>query len=186
MWPIIAAIVALFAGTRVAADLDRGYLDLPLSTPVSRTRYLASSVGGQAIAMAVVAAATVGGVWVVARVLDAPFDAGRFALAGVLAWLFGCALAGVTTLLAVLTLSRARASGIVGGVMIAMYLVFVVVQVNPDVVGIAPLSAWDHFRTTELIDDGVVPVADLALFAVIAVAGWGGALAAFRRRDLAA
>ena len=48
------------------------------------------------------------------------------------------------------------------------------------------MSAWDHFRTTELIDGGMVPVADMALFALVAVAGWVAALVAFRRRDLAA
>jgi len=101
LWPIMAAALALLVGTRVAADLDRGFLDLPLATPVSRTRYLAWSAVGQAIAMAVLAAATVGGLWLVARLVGADFDGGRFALAGILSWLFGCAIAGVTTLLAV-------------------------------------------------------------------------------------
>jgi len=186
LWPIMAAALALLVGTRVAADLDRGFLDLPLATPVSRTRYLAWSAVGQAIAMAVLAAATVGGLWLVARLVGADFDGGRFALAGILSWLFGCAIAGVTTLLAVLTLSRGRASGIVAGILVAMYLVYVVVQINADLAWLAPVSAWDHFRTTELIDDGTVPIGDLLMFAGIALGGWAAALAVFRRRDLAA
>lgn len=186
LWPIMAAVVALLLGTRVATDLDRGDLDLPLATPLSRMRYLAASIVGQAIAMAVLTVATVGGLWVVARLVGAEFDPGRFALAGVLSWLFGCAIAGVTTLLAVLTLSRGRASGIVAGVLVAMYLVYVVVQISADWAWIAPVSAWDHFRTTELIDDGILPAGDMALFALVALAGWVGALVAFRRRDLAA
>jgi hypothetical protein len=71
-------------------------------------------------------------------------------------------------------------------VVFAMYAVFVVTQVSKDWAWIAPISAWDHFRTTALIDNGVVPVFDLALFATVAAAGWIGALWAFRRRDLAA
>jgi hypothetical protein len=40
LWPIIAAAAGLIVGTRaVAADLDRGFLDLPLSTRLSRVRY---------------------------------------------------------------------------------------------------------------------------------------------------
>ena len=186
LWPIMAAVVALLLGTRVAVDLDRGFLDLPLATPMSRVRYLAASVACQALAIAVLAALTVAGVWVTARLINVEFDAGRFAAAGVLSWLFGCAIAGATTLLAVVTLSRGRASGIVGGVLVVMYLIFVVVQVSEDWAWIAPLSAWDHFRTTQLIDDGVLPAADMAIFALVAVAGWLGALVAFRRRDLAA
>lgn len=186
LWPIMAAVVALLIGTRVAVDLDRGFLDLPLSTPASRVRYLAASTVGQAIAMAIVAMATVGGLWSVGRLVGAEFDPGRFALAGMLSWLFGCAIAGVTTLLAVLTLSRGRASGIVAGILVAMYLVYIVTQISTDLAWLAPLSAWDHFRTTELIDQGTFPLGDMALFVGVAVAGWLGALWAFRRRDLAA
>jgi hypothetical protein len=74
----------------------------------------------------------------------------------------------------------------VAGVLVAMYLVFVVAQISTDWAWILPVSAWDHFRTTELIDAGTVPVADMAMFALVALAGWLGALFAFRRRDLAA
>jgi ABC-2 type transport system permease protein len=186
LWPIMAAVVALLLGTRVAVDLDRGFLDLPLATPVSRIRYLTGSIIGQALAMALVAAATVGVLWVVGVMVGGDFDPGRFAVAAVLCWLFGCAIAGVTTLLTVVSLSRGRAAGIVSAILIAMYLVYVVVQISVDWAWLAPVSAWDHFRTTELIDKGVVSVADLALFAGVALGGWGAALAIFRRRDLAA
>jgi ABC-2 type transport system permease protein len=186
LWPVMASVLALLFGTRVAADLDRGFLDLPLATPLSRVRYLAFSILGQAVAMAVLAVATVGGVWVIGQLVGGAFDLGRFALAGVLSWLFGCAIAGVTTLLAVVTLSRGRASGIVAGALVAMYLVFVVAQISADWAWLLPVSAWDHFHTTELIDGGTLPAGDMAMFALVALAGWLGALVAFRRRDLAA
>ncbi len=186
LWPIMAAVVALLIGTRVAVDLDRGFLDLPLATPISRIGYLSASIVGQAVAMAIVAVATVGGLWLAARLVGVEFDPGGFALAAVLSWLFGCAIAGVTSLLAVLALSRGRASGIVAGILVAMYLIYVVTQISADLAWLAPLSAWDHFRTTELIDQGAIPLADMALFVLVALGGWLGALWVFRRRDLAA
>lgn len=186
LWPIMAAAVAMLLGTRVAVDLDRGFLDLPLATPVSRVRYLAVSIVGQAVALALVAAATVGGLWAAGVLVGADFDPGRFALGAGLAWLFGCAIAGVTTLLAVVTLSRGRASGIVSAILIVMYLIFVVAQISPDWAWLAPASAWNHFETTALIDNGVLPAGDIALFAGVALAGWIAALVAFRGRDLAA
>ena len=187
LWPIIATAAALLLGTRaVAVDLDRGFLDLPLSTPLSRVRYLAVNIAAQAAVMALLAASAVLSVWLAAAASGSVFDLGGYAAAGVLSFAFGCAIAGPTTLLSVITLSRGRASGIVGGVVFAMYAIFVVTQVSKDWAWLAPLSAWDHFKTTALIDDGVVPAGDLALFAGIAVAGWLAALWAFRRRDLAA
>ena len=80
LWPIMAAVVAMLLGTRVAVDLDRGFLDLPLATPVSRVRYLTGSIVGQAVAMALVATATVGALWVVGVLVGADFDPTRFAL----------------------------------------------------------------------------------------------------------
>jgi ABC-2 type transport system permease protein len=186
LWPIMAAATAMLLGTRVAADLDRGFLDLPLATPVSRVRYLGASVVGQAIAMVVLAVATVWGIWLVGNLVGADFDPARWGLATVFTFAFGCAVAGPTTLLAVLTLSRGRASGIVAGVMVVMYLIFVVAQISADWAWIAPLSMWNHFDSTALIDEGSMPWGDLALFVIMAAGGWIGAIVAFRRRDLAA
>lgn len=186
LWPIIAAIAGLLLGTRTAVDLDRGFLDLPLSTPVTRVRYLAASIWGQMVVMAVLAVSAVLGLWGPARLVGADFDLVRFLLAGFLSFTFGCAIAGVTTLLAVVTLSRGLVSGIVGGVLIVMYAMFIVSQVAADWAWIGPLSAWSHFPTTAVIDEGVIPMGDLALFTGVALAGWLGSLWAFRRRDLAA
>jgi beta-exotoxin I transport system permease protein len=186
LWPIIAAAAALLIGTRAAADLDRGFLDLPLSTRITRVRYLSVSIVGQAIVMVLLAACAVLGLWGAGRLVGAEFDLGRFAMAGVLSLAFGCAILGATTLAAVLTLSRGTASGIVGGALIVMYVIFVVGQVSPDWAWLAPVSAWNHFPTTTVIDEGQLPLGDLALFAVIAFGGWLGGIWVFRRRDLAA
>lgn len=187
IWPILAAVAGIVLATRpVAADLDRGYLELPISTRLSRVRYLACAIGGQIVAMAILAAATVTGVFVVGRVFDAPFDGGRFALAGLLAFGFGCPIAAATTLLSVATLSRGMAGGIVGGVVIAMYLLEVVSKIRTDLGGLARLSMFDHFQLRPIIDEGTFPPGDLALFLAVAAIAWGAALLAFRRRDLAA
>jgi hypothetical protein len=187
LWPIIAAAAALLAGTRsTAVDLDRGFLDLPLSTRLSRTGHLAASIGAQVLVMAILAAAAVLGLWAAGTLVGADFDLGRFGVAAVLCFAFGCAIAGPATLFAVLTLSRGLTSAIVGGTLVVMYAMFVVTGVSKDWAWIGPLTAWNHFPTTAIIDDGYVPVGDTVLFAVIAIASWAAAIVAFRRRDLAA
>ncbi len=186
LWPIVAAAAGLLAATRTAADLDRGFLDLPLSTPISRTRYLGVSIAVQILIMAVLAAVSVLALWGAGTAVGAEFDLGRFAMAGVFAFAFGCAIAGPATLLSVLTLSRGLTSGIVGGVLILMYALFVLSGISADWDWVGRLSAWNHFPTTSLIDDGVLPIGDLLLFAMIAIGTWVAAVAAFRRRDLAA
>lgn len=187
LWPIITAAAGLLAGTRtVALDLDRGFLDLPLSTRLSRVRYLASSIAAQVLLMAVLAASAVLALWAAGRLVGAEFDLARFAIAGVISFAFGCAIAGPATLFSVVTLSRGLTSAIVGGAVIAMYALFVVTQVAKDWSWLGPLTAWNHFPTTRVIDEGYLPLGDLALFTLIAAGSWLLALIAFRRRDLAA
>ena len=63
MWPIVAAIAGAVLGTRcVAADLDGGFLELPLATRITRTEYVSAAVAGQVVVIAILATLTVAGV----------------------------------------------------------------------------------------------------------------------------
>jgi ABC-2 type transport system permease protein len=187
LWPVVAAIAAIILATRpVAADVERGWADVALGTPLTRERFLAAAIVSQALVLAVLAMATVGGVLVIGRLVGADFDPGRFAVATVVLWLFGCAVAGVTSLVGAMTLSRAIAGGLAAGVLILMYLVNIVAQVQVDLAWLADFGAFKYLLMTELIDTGVVPWASGAIFAVVAVGGWAASLLVFRRRDLLA
>ncbi len=187
LWPIVGAIAAIAMGTRTAAaDLDRGFLDVVISTPISRRRYLLVSIVGQAVVQFLLALALVAGVLAVGVLVGAGFDAGRFLLVVVPAALFGWAIAGVATLLAVATLSRGVTAGLMTAGLLAMYLGFVVAQIEPDLDWLRAVSLFGHFDTTAVIDDGILRPADLALHSAMALVGWGGALWLFSRRDLAA
>ncbi|OGN84429.1 MAG: hypothetical protein A2X23_11490 [Chloroflexi bacterium GWC2_73_18] len=187
LWPIVAAIAAIVLATRVsAADTDRGWIELPLATPLSRTRYLLIAIAVQAIALALLAVAAVAAVVGVGAISGAGFDAGRFFLVTPLAFAFACTIAAVTTLLGVVTMSRGAASGAVAGGLIAMYLLDIVAKIEPSLDALGALSAFRYFRPTPIIDRGEFPFGDLALFSVVAVAAWAASLWAFRRRDLIA
>ncbi|NJD29427.1 MAG: hypothetical protein FIA92_14175 [Chloroflexi bacterium] len=187
LWPILAAIVGVLTATRpVAADLDRGFLELVISTPMPRRRYLALAILVQLVVIFVIALATVIGVVLVGALVGAGFDAGRFLMVVPLATAFGCAIAAIATLLSVVTLSRGRAAAITVGILLAMYLAYVVGQIEADVDWLLTLSAFGHFDTTAIIDGGVMPLGDLALFSAVAIICWAAAVWAFGRRDLAA
>lgn len=184
LWPIIAAIGAIILATRSsAADADRGWLELPLATPVPRTSYLLSAIAVQFAVMGALALACVGGVVVGGWLVGVNFDAPRFLAAGVLGWAFGCSIAAVTTLLAVITLNRGTAGGIAAGVLLAMYLVNVIAKMQPDLDRLRVISAFAHFYATPIIDEGRFPFGDLAIFVTVSAAAWGAAVWLFRRRD---
>jgi ABC-2 type transport system permease protein len=186
LWPLVAAIGAILPATRLAADADRGFLELPLSTHQPRTTYLLATIAGQVVVLAALALATVGAVWLVDLVIEPDLPAGPLLAAGLHAFALAAAIAGPTTLLAVVFLDRARAAGLAAGVLIVMYLLNVIAQLSTDLGWIATFSAFHHFDLKTLIDTGSYPVADSLLFLAVAVLGWGLALVAFRRRDLVA
>jgi ABC-type transport system involved in multi-copper enzyme maturation permease subunit len=187
LWPIVAGIAGILLATRSsAADTERGWIELPLSGRLPRTTYLAAAIGVQLAVLAALAAATAGGVVAVGWIVGAGFDAGRFALGGVGIWLFGCAIAAVTTLLAVVTLSRGAAGGAVAGALLVMYLFRALATIQPDLDWLATFSAFHYLDPKAVIDEGLLPVGDVALFVGIAAAAWAGAIWAFARRDLIA
>jgi ABC-2 type transport system permease protein len=186
LWPLVAAIVGILLATRIAADAVSGFLDLPLSSRLPRVRYIAATIAAQVVGLVALTALTIAAIVAVDLVIEPDFDVTHLALAGVHAFTMAAAIAGCTTLLAVLLLDRGRAGGLVAGILILMYLLNVVAQLSPDVAGLARLSAFHYFDLKPLIGTGDYPVADSLLFTVIAVGTWVLAIAVFRGRDLAA
>jgi hypothetical protein len=186
LWPLAAALVGILMATRVAADADRGFLELPLSSRLSRMRYLASTIVVQVVAMAILAGAVITAVWLVDLLIQPDFAIERLLLGGIHAIAMGLAISGATTLLAVVLLDRGRAGGLAAAILIVMYLGNVIAQLSPDVRWLADLSVFHHFDLKPLIDSGTYPLADSLLFLAVAVGGWLVALPLFRRRDLVA
>ncbi len=144
LWPVVAALGAIILATRpVAADVERGWTEVVLGTPLTRA-------------------------------------------ASVVFWLFACAIAGVTSLVAALTLSRGTAAGVAAGVLLVMYLMNIVAELQADLSWLASFGWFKYLTVTDLIDAGEVPWSSIAVFGVVAVAGWTASLLVFRRRDLLA
>lgn len=187
LWPLVAAIGGIIVATRTtAADVDRGWIEVPLSAPISRVRYLASAIAGQVVTIAILAVACEAGLLVVGAVVGAGFDTGRFLLVLPVAIAFGCAIAAVTTLAGTVTLSRGAAGGLVAGLLVAMYLIRIIAEVQPDIAWVGNLSIFEYFTPTPIIDEGIVPWGDLAALGSVSVVGWVAALLVFRRRDILA
>jgi ABC-type transport system involved in multi-copper enzyme maturation permease subunit len=187
LWPVAAAMAGIVLATRpVAADLDRGYLELTLATPTSRVRLLGWAIVGQLIALGVLVVVMIGAVLVGGWLVNAGFDAALFLRAIPVEVAFGAAIAGPATLLSVVTLSRGRSAGIVAGALIAMYLIRIVVGVEPSLDWLGRLSLFQYADVRGALTAGSFPIGDTLVLAGIGAITWVAALALFRRRDLAA
>lgn len=187
LWPVIAAMGAIILATRpVAADVERGWTEVVLGTPLTRTRSLVAAMGAQSLVLGVLALTAPVGVLVAGAIVGAGFDTVSFLAASVVFWLFACAIAGVASIVAALTLSRGTAAGVAAGLLLVMYLMNIVAELQPDLAWLASFGWFKYLTVTELIDAGTVPWSSIVVFGVVAGAGWLGALLVFRRRDLLA
>lgn len=185
VWVIVAAMLAIGLGTRgAAAENAAGTIEIPLSAPLSRTRYLVTTIATQALSMALLAIVAVVSVVAVGPLIDVAFDLRAFSAVAVLSFAFGCAIAGVTTLVSVVTLDRGRSIGFGAIVLILMYLFILIASLEPSVDWLKYLSAFHFYRPAAVIDRGVLPVGETALFGAVALIGWGLAVWRFRTRDL--
>jgi ABC-2 type transport system permease protein len=186
LWPFVGAIAAIVLATRVAADVDRGFTDIVLATPLDRRRQLVASIVVQVVAIGFLAVVMIAFILLADLLIEPNFPAGRVAVSAVHATAFGLAIAGATTLLSVLLLDRGRAAAIAAGVLVIMYLLNVVAAIAPDYENLAIVSAFRYLDLKGLISTGTYPVGNSLLFLAVGVGGWGLALLAFRNRDLAA
>ncbi|MCU0478650.1 MAG: ABC transporter permease subunit [Chloroflexi bacterium] len=187
LWPVIAAMGAIILATRpVAADVERGWTEITLGTPLTRTRSLAASIVAQAAVLAALALAAPASVLIGGAIVGAGFEVAPFLASAVVFWLFACAIAGVTSLVAALTLSRGAAAGVAAGLLLAMYLVNIVAELQVDLAWLADFGWFKYLTVTELIDTGVVPWTSIGVFGAVALGGWIAALVVFARRDLLA
>jgi beta-exotoxin I transport system permease protein len=187
LWPVVAAIAAAILGTRqVAADLDRGFIELPMATRIDRGRYLATGIAGQILVLAGLSMAVIGAVLAVGIIVGAGFDGGRFLMEIPLLFLFACALSGIATLLSVVTLSRQVSAGLVAGGLLVMYLLDAVSRLQADLAWLGIPSFFRYLRSTSAIDQGLLPLGPMVLFGMLAVVTWGLSVRTFRGRDLVA
>jgi ABC-type transport system involved in multi-copper enzyme maturation permease subunit len=187
VWVIIAAMLAIGLGTRgTAAETAAGTIETPLSAPLSRTHYLLTTIVTQALALALLAGVAVVSVVALGPLIDVAFDVPAFAAVGVLSFAFGCAMAGVTTLVSVITLDRGRSIGFGAIVLILMYLATVVAGLESSVENLRYVSAFNYYHPGAVIDQGQSPAGETLLFLAVAIATWGLAVWRFRTRDLVA
>ncbi len=186
VWPAVVLIFVVLSGAAtVAQEVERGTAEFWLSVPVSRARLLASKqlalftgilfvVLSSALALAV-GAATFGGE-LTGRGL------GQLVLA---LTSFAVAFAGLATLASAFANERSKAAGVIGGIVLLMYLAWILAGLSEEVRWLRYLSLFTAY------DPQAAMLGELAWYKPLVhlAVGIGASLAAlvvFTRRDIAA
>jgi ABC-2 type transport system permease protein len=189
--PLFLGSAALFlvgGGVRaIAGELEGGTLELVLSRPVSRTRYLLSWIGVlMPGALAIALAYSLGCIlaWELFTPADGHLEPWAMLSSAVYTLFLLAAIAGASLLCSALSSERGRALSWAAGIVVGSYawnfLLSLVSALRP----LARLSPWWYFAPGSVIEGGAIPWLDASVLLAIALATSGLAIWIFARRDL--
>lgn len=188
--PVILALqtsgALMIAAGSVAAELERGSLELVLTRPVPRRSFLAAKLVGALVTVTVVHAGGIAGVLIaratIAEVGSIGLDDIGLAFLG--SWVLFAAFAAVGTLLSSVSSLRGRAVGAGVGVVVGSFFLNFLANLFEGLDWLGSVSPFRYFRPGELVDGR--GVASLWVLLALAAAAAGLAFRRFGKRDLTA
>ncbi|HEY1479601.1 MAG TPA: ABC transporter permease subunit [Gaiellales bacterium] len=189
--PLFLGAATLFlvgGGVRaIAGELEGGTLELVLSRPVSRARYLLSWIavlgaGAAAIALAYSLGCILA--WELVRPADGHLEPWAMLLSAIYTSFLLAAIAGASLLASALSSERGRALSWAAGIVVGTYawnfLLSLVSALRP----LARLSPWWYYAPGSVVEGGAIPWLDAAVLLALALASTALATWIFCRRDL--
>jgi len=187
---LLAASCVIACGTAVrsiAGEIEAGTLDLVLSRPVERTRYLASYLVFILAALAAIAALYGAGAyaaWLIVHPDPGTLSGASLARASLYLALLLWAIAGYSLLCSACARERGRALGLAIGLTIGLYAWNFLASLIGALAPFARISPWYWFNPSPVLAGGAFPYGDALVLAAVAAACCAVATAQFLRRDV--
>ena len=185
MWVfIVGTAVIMFAASALGGAVEDGTMEVTLSQPVSRTsvaftRYLGLVVYAMALNLVTVLSIYLTGFL---HDVDVPLDA--MALLFVACMVISLAIGGFAFLLSAMSSGKGRTTSISLGVLMAMYLLDLLGNLNSDYSWLSDISLFHYWRSHEIIDDLTVATETWLVFGIAAVVFFVAGMYAFQKRDV--
>jgi ABC-2 type transport system permease protein len=187
---VIFAIVglAIALGTRIALEVESGFIDLLLARPVPRHRMVTRAILVAILSLGVVVALMLSGTWIGLSTLapdgaEMPSRSMILKLAANLG-LLGLAWAGISLAIASASRRRGVAGGIAGVLALVTFLLDYIARLWEPAKPYAWLSPFTYFSPLDMVTGGELPVRHVVVLAGIALAGFATSYALFLRRDI--
>lgn len=183
IWPIIAAIFVVLAGSSVVAqEIEQGTIDLWLSVPVTRARLLAAKLAAIVAGVCILAIATDLAILAGARLIGEKVSAGGILALSVYLVLFPLTAGAFAAAVSSLSSTRGRAAGITAAALVLSYLVWVASLMSSSWSWLGHLSVFSLFHPQDALADASLRTGDVAALAAIIAIFAATSLVAFQRR----
>lgn len=186
MWVIIVFAFSISVATSaIAAEVEKGTMELLLSQPISRLSVIITRMIFHLAGLLIIIAATMAPI-----VSGAPMIGAKIDYTGVLALsfsslLFYLALGSIAFLISAILSDRGRAVFICVGILIASYAIDILAAFNDTINKINFLSLFNYYDPYRYLHDVSFAWGDLAVLTLLVISCSVAAAVWFERRDIA-
>jgi ABC-2 type transport system permease protein len=185
---VLCAFTIASASRSLAGEIERGTVDLLLSTPITRLQLAASSMAAFCLGAGLLLGAECAGLWLGTRLTGLVIPPHTWRGIGC-AFLNSAALvlcvAGYSFACSAASSERGRAAALAAGITVVSYFLNVLAQLWSKVAFLERFSIFHYLRPLPSLSSGTPPWTDLALLGGLAVVGAVLGVWIFIRRDIA-
>ncbi len=185
---VLAYFGVWFGAGLITRDFGSGTLDVLLSAPISRTRFLLSRIAALLILTTVVIAASFVAILIGAAIWASEVELGalELLLVHLQMLVFTLAIAGGGLLLATLILQPGRTYGLAAGIIVIMFVLLLVADIASNLEWLEKISIFGYWNPVDQLGPGDFIWRDTLVLGVSAVVTAVLSLVIFRRRDIVA
>lgn len=181
---VVYALVA--SGSQIAGEVERGTIDVVLSSPVPRWVFALSKYLGLLLPLLIIGFSCVLFSIAAGLIQGVELPIARFLYTGVVMGMLGGAFASVGVFFSVLWLSSQRAQIVLAVIVIAQYVMDVVSKISEDWEFLGPYTLFHYYDTGLILEGFEWTWAPLIIYSAVAAVGLVATVVFFERRDLAA
>ena len=185
---VLAYFGVWFGAGLITRDFGSGTLDVLLSAPISRTRFLLSRIAALLILTTVVIAASYVSILIGAAIWASEVELGalEMLLVHLQMLVFTLAIAGGGLLLATLILQPGRTYGLAAGIIVIMFVMLLVADIASGVEWLEKISIFGYWNPVDQLGPGDFIWRDTLVLGITSVVTAVLSVAIFRRRDIVA
>lgn len=185
LWPILAIVFAVsLANYIVVNEIDKGTIETLASLPANRARIFIERYTTGLLILAGFCFISIISAVPLAILHNAEFVFVNYLTASVGAFFFVWAVYSLATLTSVIFSEKGKSSMVSGGILMLMYVIYVVATLNDSFRNLKYTSFFNYFSGSELLAKNAYPEYSLLALGGFAIVAMIGALVWFQRRDL--
>lgn len=185
LWPIMAIIFAISLANYISVnEVEKGTMEMLISLPVNRVRVFMERYSAGLLILAGFSAVSLLGAIPLAGLHGISYISNNYVTAAVGSFFFVWAVYSLAILFSVIFSEKGRASMASGGILIVMYVISIIANLQDSLKNIQYFSFFHYFNGSDLLAKGIYPGHSLFVLGGFAVVATVVALLWFNRRDL--